>query len=188
MTRKKKTPSRGRKAQASGKMGEDISEGIMMPYVDIINFKDFQYANMFPGPYPDMEPICIRQYPSKHPFRRKESDRKGTNDFMWFAPELNLSLQIKNQNSDGTTDEKLQCVFDIARRNLLYTPYNRFVLVLLGTYWERRFGPVEYARTKLAPRLIDDWESFGGVVNVDIAHGPKEFADLLKRLREEGEI
>jgi hypothetical protein len=185
---KKKTPKRGRKAQASGKMGEDISEGLMMPYVDVIDYNDFKYKDLFPGPYPFMDPICLRQYPSTHPFRRGGSNRKGRNDFMWFAEKEDISLQIKNQDSNGTTDEKLQCVFDIARRNLLFTPYNRFVLVLLGTYWESRTGAVEYARTKLAPRMIDDWESFSGVVKVDIAHGPIEFAALLKKLREEGVI
>jgi len=56
--------------------------------------------------------------------------------------------QVKNQDSSGTTDEKLSFAFDIARYALTDDPYEQFALILLGRWWPQNPGIIEWATRK----------------------------------------
>jgi len=179
-------PARGRRAVESGQYGEDSAEAAFYPHVqNICNFKEFEHRELYPGPYPaDMPPVVIRQYPVRNPFN-KCGERNARNDFMIFAGER-IFCQVKNQNKTGTTDEKIIAAFSIAQFALTTTPYDRFLLVLLGVHWKRKAELIARARTLIAPQMELNWQVFGGKVAVDIVHGPLELATKLAEYKEEG--
>ncbi len=181
-----KKASRGRRAVKSGQYGENTMEGAIYPYVpNILDFGDFEHEGLYPGPYPDdMDPLAIRQYPVRNPYNQR-GKRKSKNDFMIFAGER-IFCQVKNQNEGGSVDEKIIAAFAIAQFALTTTPYDRFLLVLLGVHWSTRPELIARARTLIAPKMELDWEVFGGKVAVDIVHGPVELAKKLAEFKERG--
>ena len=182
-TTKKKTPKRGRNAVKSGKSGEDIMEASTMPYMPVMSYREYIQLE-----HPRTHPIAVRHHPSAHPFRPHpgEKDREGENDFMLIANK-NIFVQVKNQNGSGTTDEKLSFAFDIAHYTLTKTPFDRFMLVLLGTWWVDRPNIPEFCRRK-ALELSLITEAGGRRVEADVIVGPIELAKKLSKLHEEGEI
>lgn len=179
MTRK--NSSRGKKAVASGQYGEDSFEGALLPYVPSINFKEFEHRGLYPGPYPDDMPwLAIRHYPVKNPFNQC-GERNAENDSMIFGGER-IFTQVKNQTSRGSVDEKVVAAFKIAQYTLTTTPFDRFLLVLLGIHWARKAELIKWAREVAAPKFVLDWKAFGGTVAVDIVHGPMELAKNLQSI------
>ncbi len=180
---KKRTPKRGRNAVKSGKSGEDITEGSIMPYMPVMAYKDFVKL-----PLCEIRPVAVRHHPSAHPFRPNpgEKDRNGENDFMLIADKT-IFVQVKNQNGSGTTDEKLAFAFDIAHYTLTKTPFDRFMLVLLGDWWVARPNIPAFCRRK-AMELSLITEAGGRRVEVDVIVGPIELAKKLAELHQEGEI
>ncbi len=179
----KKTPKRGRNAVKSGKLGEDIMEASIMPYMPVMGHKEYIKLEQ-----PRIQPVAVRHHPSAHPFRPNpgEKSRTGENDFMLIANKTTF-VQVKNQNGSGTTDEKLAFAFDIAHYTLTKTPYDRFMLVLLGTWWVDRPNIPEFCRRKaLEISLLT--EAGGRRVEADVIVGPIELAKKLAELHERGEL
>ncbi len=167
----------------SGKSGEDITEGSIIPYMPVMTYKDF-----IKRPESDTQHVAVRRHPSAHPFRPgiDEKDRNGENDFMLLANKT-IFVQVKNQGGSGTTDEKLAFAFDIAHYTLTKTPFDRFMLVLLGDWWVERPNIAKYCRRK-ALELSLITEAGGRRVEVDVTVGPIELAEKLAELHREGEI
>jgi len=178
--------NRGKKAVKSGQYGENTFEGAIIPYVpDIVWFNDFRYKDLYPGPYPDDLRLAVRQYHTKSPFNGGGKRSQAKNDFMIFGGET-IFCQVKNQNEGGTTDEKIVAAFKMAQYALTTTPYDRFLLVLLGIHWSTKERLIQWAREVAAPKMELGWATFGGKVSVDIAHGPVELAKILAEYKERG--
>lgn len=178
--------NRGKKAVISGQYGEDTFEGAIIPYVpSVVWFNEFEYADLYPGPYPDELRVVVRQYRTKSPFNAGGTRSQAKNDFMVFS-NGKIFCQVKNQNTGGTTDEKIVAAFRMAQYALTTTPYDRFLLVLLGTHWRTKERLIRWAREDAAPKMEMDWAVFGGKVSVDITHGPIELAKKLAEYKEMG--
>ncbi len=174
----KKTPKRGRRAAKSGIQGEDVLHGAVIPYMPVINWKDFQKL-----PPDERSFVTVRQYPSAHPYRPDRTNG-GMNDFMIFGQYKTIFVQVKNQNTSGTTDQKLSFAFDIAHYTLTRTPFDRFILVLLGDWWVKTPSIPKFCRQKAA-QLALATEAGGRRVEVDVVVGPIELAALFKKLSKE---
>lgn len=186
MTRK--NSSRGKKAVASGQDGEHTFEGMLLPYIpNILDYNDSEYKKLYPGPYPDDWPwAAIRQYPIRNPLNNTGLRVNAKNDFMIFGGKR-IHIQVKNQTNGGSTDEKVVAAFEIARYALHDTPYDRFLLVLLGIHWPmRKPGLIQWAREVAAPKMKIDWRIFGGEVGIDVVVGPGELANKLAEYHKKG--
>lgn len=165
-----KTKVRGRRAAKSGQYGEQTAQGIFEAAGwPVVNYKKDM---------PILGSRVIRQYPVPHPFKSGET-RSGRNDFMIEASHR-VYVQVKNQNSHGTTDEKIAFTWDYASYCMTDDPFDEFWLVLLGTWWTD--GMVEYSRRKchefefLNRRVRKE-------VSAQVIRGPLELAVAVRNLK-----
>lgn len=130
--------------------------------------------------YDGSTPAALYQYPVPHPFR-PHTNKTGKNDCMLETGVKRVYCQIKNQDSNGTCDEKLAFSFDLARYALSDEPFDLYVLILLGTWWPRNPGIIEWARRKCS-----EFEMLAGgrrcPVKAEVLVGPEEVADWLLQL------
>jgi hypothetical protein len=165
------TKQRGRRAAKSGAYGEQTAESMFhLAGFAVVDFRKYDGGT----------PTAVRQYPVPHPFRPYK-ERAGANDFMLFTGLTRVYCQIKNQDSSGTTDEKLSFAFDVARYALTDEPYDIFALVLLGRWWPQNPGIIEWANRKCT-----EFEMLAGGIRAAtqarVFVGPKELAVWLSTL------
>lgn len=160
---------RGRNASRSGLFGEDNFESILIAA---------GWAEGNPDMFSD-ERLYTRQYPVPHPYR--ESSRSGRNDFMLHSSEHGVYVQVKNQDSSGTTDEKLSFAFDIAFFALAEIRFDQFWLVLLGKWWPQRPKLIEFCKRK-GSQYENLALQAGHDVSFNVLVGQKEVAKAVRSL------
>jgi hypothetical protein len=159
----------GRKASSSGRKGEDIFYAAVYPYVtNIVGPKEESAL-----PYAVYQPL------TNHPYR--DEPRSGKGDYMLYLPGCTVLVQIKRQSVGGTVDEKLGFTFDIASSTLQETPFDIYLLVLLGDHWPKQPGILDYCKSKA--NLFDLMcGQFGLSAKSNVIVGEKELATYLKDL------
>ena len=161
---------RGRQASLSGAYGESI-------FASLCSVKDLPVVNY--REWLKTKPACVAQFPCPHPFRPGQT-RGGKNDYMVSARKT-IYVQVKNQQTSGTTDEKLAFAFDIARYSLASHRFDEFWLVLLGIWWPQKPGIIEYARNKCREfEMLAN--GLGTSVKARVIVGPMELEQAMKLL------
>ena len=171
-----KHPKRGRNAAAQGKRTENVVSATLMPYVDVIDWRDYkkQYGltDQDSLKVKPSSPVAIRQFPVAHPYRPEA--RHGKQDVVLFANGHRIYIQIKSQTSSGSCDEKLSFAFSIARQNAEFA--DGFILILLGPRWDKLSGLRAAMKQECEQlRRYDVWSH--------VVIGEMELADCWKRMK-----
>jgi len=166
---------RGRAANSSGKQGENTAEALFIPYMPVLMYKEWTNEIHYPPP------VAVRQYVVPHPWKGGD-DRRSTpkNDFMLFLTDRTVYVQVKNQTSDGSTDEKLIASFEIARFAMGEARFDEFWLVLLGSYWGKHMSLLAYCSTYKCQEFHLLTSGMGVSAIARLFHGPIELAEHLK--------
>lgn len=160
---------RGRKASRCGKDSENSVEAVLSAYMTFVKYKEYDDKI-------HTTPIGIRQFPVHNPYTKLDY---GRSDFLLYFPNKSIYVQVKSQNDDGSTDEKVCSAFDIATRNVGRLRQDEFWLVLLGIHWATKPALLRHCKVALSREYRIDCDRVGLRSIARVFHGLLELAEHL---------